>query len=481
MSTAIPQRKIVELRGKAASLVEEFADWRQRSEQGGPLAKHHSQIRRVTAQLDAFCAGITEKLAGDAAAAVLAQCRRLEMLILELHRIWDFFRAKLAQRDVALFKKYLDAVDELAWKCYEPAQLHAAGALIPPAHVKEPPLVFFNGGSSPLVTVRGRAFEAEAVPGEPLREAEFARVLQLLPVPVIGVPWFQIRHLPDALVIAHEVGHCVDHDFGLDVQFNRVFPTRLADGGVPEGRRSAWASWRAEMFADVFAALALGPAYAGALIDFLATDAGAIARECYGDDAWGKYPTMYLRVLLVLEVMNQGGFGTESAARGDEWRRFYPAHQMTAFEADLPTVARILAEERFETLGNRSAKALFPGTVACHRTAKAVAEEALAEYPVNEGSIVSLFAAARLAFEEKPERYYAVKTERRLLGAISAGITSATRRSAERPAAVPGPVAPGSDAHAGAELLREVAGLLDRFDLANETPEQDGLPNREAL
>src|SRR6185312_7371364 len=81
--------------------------------------------------------------------------------------------------------------------------------------VKEPPLVFFNGGSSPFTMPRNYAFQAEAVAGESIESEQVTAILRALPIPVIGVPWFQIQHLPEMLVVAHEVGHDVESDFKL--------------------------------------------------------------------------------------------------------------------------------------------------------------------------------------------------------------------------------------------------------------------------
>jgi hypothetical protein len=65
---------------------------------------------------------------------------------------------------IGRFQDYLYAADELAWACYEPAQRKVVPEHVPTEQVKEPPLVFFNGGASPFVSSREQSYEAEAVP-----------------------------------------------------------------------------------------------------------------------------------------------------------------------------------------------------------------------------------------------------------------------------------------------------------------------------
>ena len=58
---------------------------------------------------------------------LLAGAMDVELMILELHRIWEFFRAKFALRYVDWFAGHLAAADELAWRCYAPACARVPG------------------------------------------------------------------------------------------------------------------------------------------------------------------------------------------------------------------------------------------------------------------------------------------------------------------------------------------------------------------
>ena len=43
-------------------------------------------------------------------------------MILDVHRIWEFFRSKLSQRYVDWFRPFLIAADEFVWDCYTPVR-----------------------------------------------------------------------------------------------------------------------------------------------------------------------------------------------------------------------------------------------------------------------------------------------------------------------------------------------------------------------
>src|SRR3954451_2447631 len=126
-STAV--REAVELeatlaraRDELASVRDELAHWRQEADDKGPLRLHHTQIERITAVVGALAGVIDERVrerAGDEQ-RLLAGALDLELMILELHRSWEFCRAKLALRYVGWFAAHLGAADELAWRCYAP-------------------------------------------------------------------------------------------------------------------------------------------------------------------------------------------------------------------------------------------------------------------------------------------------------------------------------------------------------------------------
>ena len=105
-------------------------------------------------------------------------------------------------------------------------------------------VVAVDGAARAGVRGRGRC------PGEALRTAAFAAALQRLPVPVVGLPWHQVEHLPDALVIAHEAG-------ASGRRGPRVAPAPGGGGGRGGAASGGWA-WAGEAVADVYGAHATG-------------------------------------------------------------------------------------------------------------------------------------------------------------------------------------------------------------------------------
>jgi hypothetical protein len=134
---------------------------------------------------------------------------------------------------------------------------------------------------------------------------------QQLPVPIVGVPWFQLYHLPDALVIGHEVGHLVERDARLTATIERLVEQAFTEVRVDCERVAAWRGWAAEAFADVYGALAGGPAFVRALSDFLIT-----ARA--GPAGTKDYPPVTLRVALTAAVLPAAAAAGEREATETE-------------------------------------------------------------------------------------------------------------------------------------------------------------------
>lgn len=408
MIAPIAERKLVELNRKLSSLDGEFDHWLKQSEENQPFQKHHWQIRAVIEILNRLRARIEAKLGGvNGANQPLAQGRAVEKMILDVHRIWEYFRGKLAQRHEDRFKRYLAAADEFAWACYKPV-LDAAAVVNPNRVRREPPLIFFNGGSSPFSVSRDRAFEAEQVPGEPLSGPALKKVLDSLPIPVIGVPWHQVAHLPDALVIGHEVGHTVEDDFGLTPALEKRLQEEL-DKSVDSKRHEAWQKWLGEIFADLYGCLTAGPAFVSALMDFLAGDPDTLATQSRTEMDWGRYPTDCLRIVFNLAALRALGFTAESGRLEQNWLAGYPSHSMTSFVTDAKLIAPALLEVKYAQLGDRSLREIVTFGAKEQEKAEEVAKEINREDIITLGNIRELFAAVRLAYERQPQDFYGSK------------------------------------------------------------------------
>lgn len=396
-------RKVAELEQKLGSLDAEFAAWLSRSEEDGPFEKHHTQIRRVKTHLDRLVQRICEKVRAPAVPEqILKTCRAREQMILTVHRIWEFFRSKLILRHEPLFADYLKAADEFAWACYRPAQALAFPDPVQ-AGRKEPPLVFFNGGWSPFAVPRGRTFPAEDVPGEGLTAPDVRAVLDVLPVPVVGIPWYQPWHLPDALVLGHETGHIVAEDCGLGPELKQLLAGALAK--APK-RLAAWQEWLGEVFADVYGCLAAGPAFVATLMDFLLDAPTAVQNEARIAPPWGDYPTKYLRILFNLRVLTNLGWKDEAASLLTSWQAAYgQTHAMLAFEPDLDAIAAALLDGPYPTFKSKALRDVLRFTRGQQRDAATVVDVLRDGGVPPSPDVRVLFVASRLLFEQDAQAY----------------------------------------------------------------------------
>lgn len=309
--------------------------------------------------------------------------------------------SKLVQRKETAFFGYLRAADELAWSCYKPVLRLRCPDPVSPCR-REPPLVFLNGGLSPFALSRDRAFQAEEVVGELLPEdRKLQRALKQLPISVIGVPWYQAGHLPDALVIAHETGHTVESDFGLKGEAGAGML-----GAVSEAHRPAWSAWEAEAFADLYGCLTAGPAYVSSLMDFLAVDPEIVRSEMQAAPAWKAYPSTELRLGLCRAALELMGFGPESEKLGEKWRATYSTnHLMSGFDRDLKEVAKAVLQTGYGAL--KGTALLDVPSLAFSRAEWDEAQTATdflkdGSEPVEAQSPRALFAAARIQYDRAP-------------------------------------------------------------------------------
>ena len=422
MMPSIVQRKQVELKLKLEALESEFQEWSDSSVDGAEFEKHNSQILAITGHLQGLRTGIAG-MSGSAGDAVLRNARNVQALILGVRRMWEYFRSKLVQRKESAFHGYLRAADELAWSCYEPVlRLRCPDPLS--ACRREPPLVFLIGGRSPFALARDRAFQAEEVAGEFLPEdRRLQRALKQLPISVIGVPWYQVGHLPDALVIAHETGHTVESDFGLKGEVEAAI-----QGAAAKEHRAAWTEWRGETFADLYGCLTAGPAYVTSLIDFLAIDPATIAAESRIDPAWGSYPTTHLRILLCLEALRVMKFEGEADELQSQWSATYTQHLMSGYEEDLKLMAKTVLETPYPALNGRSLMDVpaLPFTRAEWNEAQVVANYLKDDAePVDAQSPRALFAGARIYYNRNPADF--TKPAKRVLDRFEYLIKPGTR------------------------------------------------------
>jgi hypothetical protein len=434
-------RKRREICRKLGSLRGELKSWLDRSEEGQPLEKHYTQIRAVHAHLSQWSRNV-RRLVRDGmrqgANTFFDSIYDVERLILSEHRIWEFFRGKFIQREEAGFRRYLKVADEFAWSCYGPVQRHVYPD---PANAarKEPPLVYFNGGSSPFSFSRGREFKPEDVPfaGEGLTGTELA-VANLLPIPLVGIPWYQIAHLPEAVVIGHEVGHIVEDDFGLTGRLEVLLHEAVAEAGA-ERRQGAWSAWLGEVFADVYGCLSAGPAFVGALMDFLTRDFAELSEESKTEEDWGRYPTTYLRGRILIRILEEMGFNREAAGYKDLWGNF-SSSMPPEFVDDINfLVPKLMSAPLFDGatpgVAGKSLREVFNFTRRQQDAVVSTVEQLEKGLTLTTRDVRVLFAAARTSFEADPKRFTLKGYEELLLARLEAPdvMQAGTRRIQEPP------------------------------------------------
>ena len=437
LATSRAERKRAELRSKLAGLQDELAAWTAAT--GGPgaaLPRHHSQVEAVVRSLRVTLGAVLPAADTDQTddATLLRTWAQTEEDLLAVHEIWDYFRQKLALRYVPAFEPYLRMADDFAYACYLPAQQHGAGHGVAAEQLRAPPLVFLGRVATPYALARGASYAAEVNPAV-LTAAEILDAVARLPIPVVGVPWFQLRHLPDALVIGHEVGHHVANDFRLEGTAAALVDAALLDRQAPADRRASWQGWLPEVFADVYGVLAAGPAYLCALADFVPTGPHAAAGSA-------GYPPAGTRVRLAaaasLATTPPGTPTDVEQGVLERWRADFADEETSAYHDDAPAVAAAVLGGPYPELGGAALTEVL--TFADRRTRADVHARALLQHQALDPGIDVrvLLAATALAFAADPTGYEANQATSRVLAhaqRIEARGLRATTPTTRRPAA----------------------------------------------
>ena len=403
-------RRRAALFDKLDALGGDFAEWIALSEKGKSLEKHHTQIGRLVRRLERLRAALYSDIEalGSAGASALADGHVLERDVLFLHNMWEFFRGKFAQRCVPWMKGFLDAADDYAWACLEPVSKAAVAAgHIAATKVREPPLTHLNSDWSPFAATRGTSFMSVTVPTSGTDRDAFIREVKTLPLSVLGVPWYQLSHLPDALILAHEVGHVVEDDLKLTPVLLQHLNRTFEDKHVPESRAAAWRAWLGEAFADVFGTAAGGRAFCFALLDFVTLDVSDVRTELAQSPAWGFYPITALRADLMagaLEVLGDAAGASEVVARRDAL--LDGSNTMPAFRNDAKAIARTWLESKLTAFGDTSLASVARIPRTHWQEAERVSSAAIGtKLPLPSSDVRVLVSGARIAFEAAPEKY----------------------------------------------------------------------------
>jgi len=463
----LPMLRRGELNARLAGIVTELDYWKQQTQPGARFERHWSQVQRLATVVGDPLAALKLELAEMVDdEELLAQAEQLEKNVLALHSIWEVFRGKLLLREDELLKTVLPAFDDLAWACYKPAMVRFALVR------KEPPLLYFTTLWSPFAQGRDTSFQNEVrASGGALNKDEFLDILQSLPVPLIGLPWYHSAHIPGAIVIAHEVGHIVERDFGL----TPAIQAAVKGAGLAEP--AAWSNWATEVFADVYGCLGMGPAFVGAMMDLLASGLAEVQQEKPNPN--GKYPTRSMRVSLMLQVLQAIALDDEAQRLDATWQATYgPRLIPTGYEADIPKVVASLLRGPYPAI-NGTTIALndvlnFPKDFL--QKAKDIADDAANGRENNLRGYKETrcyFAAARYLHENPPARPISNDPYQCIIDAIVTKDEGETRMrgSVSRGASSPAPPQPKAqtlspeqekaDRSLGQDLLKQLIAMRD--------------------
>jgi hypothetical protein len=436
------RRKRAELDAKLRGMIADIEHWRVLGARGGPLEKHQSQLTRIGVVIrDAVTEIDNERksLAGDDD-QFLARAAPLELQLLCLHRVWDFFRVRLAQRLVPHTALFLAVANELARRLVDPivARRTTADGFDQALHA-EAPFVYLcapiRGTLSNTPFALGRdlgidlSLDESGVLGAvpvPLR-----RLVDRVPIPIIGVPWYQLAHPPDMALIAHEAGHVAEFDAKITGDLDAALESSLMARADPSRDLSAWRTWRCEAFADCFAGAALGPGYALALHAFLAAPLASMANDI--PNPHSRYPPTAVRIMLAFAAADAAGWGPEAqvAALRQGWLdgRAHipiPAPTVALFE-DVAGVARALIDSPLPRLGGATIRACLASPARQAHTVATCKVQLLHGLRLDAVDPGAAIAAAALVEASHPGTLADPATVDRLLVAIRASIAPGVR------------------------------------------------------
>jgi hypothetical protein len=324
------ERRLEDLQEQLATLPGELRHWEALSEPNGLYEKHHSQIVALARQMRALNDAVTSAWdnAGDFAAI-----QRAQINCAAVHTVWNFFREKLVLRADQRLGDYLRAADAYVWSCYEPV-LADRRAANPGQPFREPPLVTFDTEQSPWALSRRGVYELDGDKTGATRSRLFEQTLAAMPIALVGVPWTSTGRLPHLVTLAHESGHVVESDFDLAAAIEAGLAKATAASALCEG----WSRhWRKEVFADLFACYAAGPAFVWALADSIPDSPEVVkTRKRPSGSNWGKYPPASLRMQLNLCALRHLGYS--EAEISAYWQAEYAEHAMAEFESDVELV-----------------------------------------------------------------------------------------------------------------------------------------------
>lgn len=281
-------------------------------------------------------------LASSSPGALPEKARQQLQAVLALERAAQVVEHLLGQRRDPLHGQRLqwaDACAQVAWQGL--LERLPAGLQRPPA----PPLVWLEPSPSPATLVRDKQVATPLLARGPGKHTLTLPVV-LLPPDQLAAPW----HWP---ALYHELGHDLDHEYGLEPCLAAALRQELPRAGLPPRRVEAWAGCARELVADAIGLVIGGEGLAWSLS--LVLHGGFLNQA-----AFGVYPPPLVRLELAAALLELLGAGSaellahlrgiaDGAAVGPTLRAC-----LAGPRGDVGTVARVLLDSSIEALGGRT-------------------------------------------------------------------------------------------------------------------------------
>jgi hypothetical protein len=340
-----PALRVADSLRRLTALQTEISDWTNLRCARDTCGQFATQLRSLDAALVDALGRLSQaagRLAPGPLGATYELCRAFDDELLTVRRLWRWFADKFEQRDNNRYAPVLAAADEVAWSLYAGAMRAANGGKVP----QSSPLAYLDDVNVPEAVPR------DLVPSQ-LRPDVYTEALQVmlakLPIPVVGLP-AGIADEPWRLaLLGHEVGHHLQYDLLPDQALIASIGTVVAEAAGDDVEESEWRWWSRELFADLAALVALGPA---SLTVLLPLELGT-AQHMLDRERDPRYPAPAVRLALIAEM------GACLGVRVDE--NFSPIAATGPVISDLaraPDVARTLVGYR---VGERQTMAQLTG------------------------------------------------------------------------------------------------------------------------
>lgn len=338
----VPSWIVHSLARQVAAIHDEMAQWTAKRHE--ELRAHARQIDRVRLWTDALALqrdldslAVAGALQDDDAAGFLEAAFQLQTLVSGAREVWEFYRDRfeLIYSPLTHYEAWIEGAEWVAADIYRTAILNASRTGLE---------IDLERWEAPLLQLSTESATLISTPVTRARGTRIARGSQSYPTPIIVLPADLMASAWGFLAIHHEVGHDIDADLAAAIEAadpaighlsavtkdlilrenGAPFLQMLVDRGIPPARAGMWTVWVPELFADFFALLSAGPAFAAYMMDALSLPRGAVFRQQYAPPY--TYPSPYLRCHILIrfvETLENGAYAQLAADYRERWDGIY--------------------------------------------------------------------------------------------------------------------------------------------------------------